>query len=118
MAGDDPVDIYIPGYSGFVAQWGHTGHTEGFVKDAEYAFTGTHRHNAGSNKDLPYEFTYLFNVALDLPAGANSITLPDNKDVMIFAGVAADDDVNTVQPVSDIIRFGSIPTVRLKAQKP
>ena len=83
LAGDKAILADVPHYSGFVAQWGHSGHTEAFVKDAEYAFVGTHRHNARSNQDLPYEFTYLFNIALDLPAGARSITLPSNKKVMI-----------------------------------
>ena len=105
LAGENPVDVTIPDYSGFVAQWGHTGHTEAFVKEAEYAYVGTHRHGARENKDLPYEFTYLFNIALDVPAGARSITLPVNRKVMVFAATAVQDDVNTVTPVSDLLRF-------------
>ena len=105
LAGDRAIEVNVPNYSGFVAQWGHSGHTEAFVKDAEYAFVGTHRHNARSNKDIPYEFTYLFNIALDLPAGAQSITLPCNKKVMVFAATAVQDEINTLTPVSDIIRF-------------
>ena len=105
IAGETPVDVNVPDYCGFVSQWGHTGHTEGFVKDAEYAYVGTHRHNAGENKDMPYEFSYMFNITIDLPAGARSITLPINKKVMIFAATAVRDDVNTVSPASDIIRF-------------
>ena len=105
MVGDQAVDVTVPDYTGFVAQWGHTGHTEGFVKEAEYAYVGTHRHSARENKDLPYEFTYLFNIALDVPAGARTVTLPVNKKVMIFAATAVEDDINAVTPVSDIIRF-------------
>ena len=105
LVGENAVDVTIPDYSGFVAQWGHTGHTEGFVKEAEYAYVGTHRHGARENKDLPYEFTYLFNIALDIPAGARSITLPVNRKVMVFAATAVQDDVNTVTPVSDLLRF-------------
>ena len=105
LVGGNAVDVTIPDYSGFVAQWGHTGHTEGFVKEAEYAYVGTHRHGARENKDLPYEFTYLFNIALDIPAGARSITLPVNRKVMVFAATAVQDDVNTAAPVSDLLRF-------------
>ena len=105
LAGENPVDVTIPDYSGFVAQWGHTGHTEAFVKEAEYAYVGTHRHGARENKDLPYEFTYLFDIVLDVPAGARSITLPVNRKVMVFAATAVQDDVNTVTPVSDLLRF-------------
>ena len=105
LVGGKAVDVTIPDYSGFVAQWGHTGHTEGFVKEAEYAYVGTHRHGARENKDLPYEFTYLFNIALDIPAGTRSITLPVNRKVMVFAATAVQDDVNTAAPVSDLLRF-------------
>jgi alpha-mannosidase len=78
---------------------------EGFVKEAEYAYVGTHRHGARENKDLPYEFTYLFNIALDVPAGTRSITLPVNRKVMVFAATAVQDDINTAAPVSDLLRF-------------
>ena len=105
LAGAAAIRASIPDYSGFVSQWGHTGHTEGFVKEAEYAYVGTHRHNATDNKDLPYEFTYMFNIALDLPADTRSITLPSDKKVMIFSAVAAHDDINTLTPASDILRF-------------
>jgi alpha-mannosidase len=105
LAGGNAIDVTVPDYSGFVAQWGHTGHTEGFVKEAEYAYVGTHRHGARENQDLPYEFTYLFNIVLDVPAGARSITLPVNRKVMVFAATAVADDVNTALPVSDLIRF-------------
>ena len=105
LAGEEAIDVTIPDYSGFVAQWGHTGHTDGFVKEAEYAYVGTHRHGARENKDLPYEFTYLFNIVLDVPAGARSITLPVNRKVMVFAATAVADDVNAVTPVSDLLRF-------------
>ena len=105
LAGGNAIDVNVPDYSGFVAQWGHTGHTEAFVKEAEYAYVGTHRHAARENKDLPYEFTYMFNIALDVPAGARSITLPINRKVLVFAATAVSDDVNTVTPVSDLLRF-------------
>ena len=105
VCGGKAQEANIPDYSGFVAQWGHTGHTEAFVKDASYAFVGTHRHDARENADLPYEFTYLFCIPVDVPAGATSITLPVNKKVMIFAETAVADDVNALAPVSDVLRF-------------
>ena len=105
LAGGEAIDATVPDFRGFVAQWGHTGHTEGFVKEAEYAYVGTHTHGAREIADLPYEFTYLFNIVLDVPAGTRSITLPVNRRVMVFAATAVQDDVNTAKPVSDIFRF-------------
>ena len=48
-------EVIVPSYTGFIGQWGHTGHTEGYLKDAEVAYVGTHRHSAEG--DQPYEFT-------------------------------------------------------------
>lgn len=56
--GNNSQEITVPSYTGFIGQWEHLGHTEGFLKDAEIAYVGTHRH--ASDKDEAYEFTYMF----------------------------------------------------------
>ena len=35
----------------------------------------------------PYEFTYMFKLAIDLPAKVTEVVLPDNKDIVIFAAL-------------------------------
>jgi alpha-mannosidase len=39
----------------------------------------------------PYMYSYLFAYAIDLPAGARTITLPDNKRIRILAMTVADE---------------------------
>lgn len=90
--GDRTTNIVAPYYTGFVGQWGHTGHTEGFLKTADIAYCGTHLHSMNDNADMPYEFTYMFDVALDVPAGARTLTLPINDRVTIFAATAVSGD--------------------------
>lgn len=97
-------EVIVPYYSGFVGQWGHTGHTEAFLKPADVAFVGTHRHNLVQNKDLPYEFTYMFCIGLDIPTGAKQLVLPDNPRVVVFAATVADDVNNAVAPACDLLR--------------
>lgn len=41
--------INIPSYSGFIGQWGHIGYTEGYLKDADIAYIGTHKHTSATN---------------------------------------------------------------------
>lgn len=82
-AGKNRKEISVPSYTGFIGQWGHTGHTQGYLKEAEVAYVGTHRHSAEG--DHPYEFTYMFKFAIDIPREASEIVLPDNKDIVIFA---------------------------------
>lgn len=94
----------VPYYGGFVGQWGHTGHTEGFLKSAEVAYVGTHKHSIIKNADLPYEFTYMFCIGLDIPEGAQTLVLPDNPQVAVFAASVASDRNNLAVPASDLLR--------------
>ena len=80
----------MPFYSGFIGQWGHDGHTTGYLKKTQVAYIGTHRHSAGD--DEPYEFTYMFKLGIDIPHGATEVVLPDDEHVVLFAATLADDE--------------------------
>lgn len=95
-------EVIVPSYTGFIGQWGHTGHTEGYLKDAEVAYVGTHRHSGEG--DQPYEFTYMFKFAIDLPEKATEVVLPDNKDIVIFAATLTDVAATSVCPASELFR--------------
>lgn len=81
--GKNNTTITVPSYTGFIGQWGHIGHTEGYLKDAEVAYVGTHRHSADG--DNPYEFTYMYLYSFDVPEGVTEIKLPDNEKIVVFA---------------------------------
>ena len=97
--GKSSQKVSVPFYSGFVGQWGHDTHTKGFLKDATVAYVGTHRHSAGA--DEPYEYTYMYLVKLDIPAGATSVKLPEDEHVVLFAATLADDE-NGVTPAGKL----------------
>lgn len=101
-AGRSEQEIIVPSYTGFIGQWGHTGHTEGYLKDAEVAYVGTHRHSGEG--DQPYEFTYMFKFAIDLPEKTTEVVLPDNKDIVIFAATLTDAATTPVCPASELFR--------------
>jgi len=67
----------------------------GFVKREEIAWVGTHRHAPDGNQ--PYIPTYIFVYAIDLPAGARGVTLPDNAKIRILAMTAVA-DVYRIRP--------------------
>lgn len=100
--GKSVQEIIVPSYTGFIGQWGHTGHTEDYLKDAEVAYVGTHRHSGEG--DQPYEFTYMFKFAIDLPEKATEVVLPDNKDIVIFAATLTNVAAASVCPVSELFR--------------
>lgn len=93
----------IPSYTEFIGQWGHTGHTEGFLKQGDIAYVGTHKHTSVGNKDLAHEYTMMFYVSFDLPKNAKQIVLPKNARIVIFAATLADDRNNTVCPATDLL---------------
>ena len=100
---DKPTDFIIPYYSGFIGQWGHTDHTKGFLKPAEVAYTGTHRHLSTGNVDVPYEFTYMFKFGMDIPKNAKQLILPDEPKVMLFAVSLAANVNETVAPAVELV---------------
>ena len=100
--GNIQQQVTVPCYTGFVGQWGHLNHTEGYLKPAEVAYIGTHRHVF--NEDRPYEFTYMFKVGIDIPKGATSVILPKNEKVVLFAATLVQEDMPLVQVASNLFR--------------
>jgi len=105
--GTAAVDVPVQAFTGFVGQWDSrvmpdgkievdpAKYTPAFVKPAEVAWYGAHRHAAG--QDEPYVFTYLFRHVLPIPAGATTLTLPDDSRVKVLAvTLAADPNDDTV----------------------
>lgn len=93
-------EFVVPSYTGFVGQWGHEGHTSGYLKPAQIAYVGTHRHT--SSGDCPYEFTYMFKFGMDIPKGVHSIVLPKNENVVIFAATAVAENHAFVKPLTKL----------------
>lgn len=87
--GKSAQTVTVCDYHQFVGQWGHDGQTRGYLKNAEVGFVGTHRHSGKG--DDPYEFTYMFKYALNVPKGATSVTFPQDESVVVFAATACDE---------------------------
>jgi alpha-mannosidase len=80
------------------------GLTPGYVKTSPVAWFASHRHNSdGANE--AYAYSYLFAYVLDVPAGARTLTLPNNDRIRILAVTAADaaGEARPVQPLFDTL---------------
>jgi alpha-mannosidase len=85
----------------------YAGLTPGFIKRAPVAWFASHHHNAdGTN--APYAYSYLFAYAIDLPAGAGTLTLPSNDKVRILAITVANEapSVWPARPLYDTLQRG------------
>lgn len=97
--------LTVPSYTGFIGQWGHENHTEGYMKPADVAFTGTHRHSAAG--DHPYEFTYLFKLAIPLTEKDTEVILPADKRIVLFAATLACEPCESIAPAAPLFRTGN-----------
>jgi alpha-mannosidase len=73
-----------------------TGIRPGFIKPAPLAWYASHHHRADGLSEA-YAYSYLFAYALDIPAGAKTLTLPDDERVRVLA-VTASDEAGAVRP--------------------
>lgn len=105
------VSFTVPSYTGFVGQWGHDGHTKGYLKDARIAYVGTHRHSSAG--DCPYEFTYMFKFGMDIPKGTKYIVLPENPDVVLFAATAVKEERPSVRPASQLFVTNNVASAQV-----
>jgi alpha-mannosidase len=109
--GQAKVDVPIQDWTGVIRRW-DSRFTNGVLsidgsvlappiaKIAPVAAFQTHRHTRGG--DDAYRHTYLFRYALDIPAGATQIVLPDDPAVRIFAMSLVDDPGDRIVPVTEI----------------
>ena len=130
--GNTPVDLTIQDWGGYIGSWDnriwskheealparpndppgapvrmrtvseYAGLTPGFVKKAPVAWFASHRHLSDGSND-PYAYSYLFAYAIDIPAGATTLTLPVNGRIRLLAATVASDDgdVKAVSPLYD-----------------
>ncbi len=76
----------------------------GYIKPATLAWYASHQHNAeGLNE--PYQYSYMFVYALDLPGNAKTITLPENSNIRILGMSVATEEpaVTPAQPLFDTL---------------
>jgi alpha-mannosidase len=103
-------DVEVPARGGRPARTNHddyaemTGIRPGYIKRANLAWYCSHHHNA-AGENVPYAYSYLFAYAMDLPAGAKTITLPQNEKIRVLAlSVAAENpEVTPAQPLYDTL---------------
>jgi alpha-mannosidase len=82
----------------------YVGLTPGYIKPADLAWYCSHHHTADGLNE-PYQYSYLFAYAIDLPAGAGTLTLPNNDKIKVLAVSVADEGllVKPAQPLYDTL---------------
>jgi alpha-mannosidase len=81
-----------------------TGIRPGFIKQAPLAWFASHRHTAAGTSDA-YAYSYLFAYTVELPPGAQTLTLPNDDKIRIMAVTVSDEgsQVRPAQPLFDAL---------------
>jgi alpha-mannosidase len=76
-----------------------------FIKTAPIAWYASHHHSPEGENEY-YAYSYLFGYTIDIPAGAKSVTLPNNSNIRILAMTVANEPAAVVSasPPRDGIR--------------
>lgn len=116
-----PQAVTVQDWSGYIGQWDNrlwkekvaerafnwpnelAGVQAAYVRPAPVGWFCSHRHTADGQNE-PYAYCYLFACSIELPAGAKTLTLPNDGRVFIMAATAADESSaggRPAQPLSD-----------------
>jgi alpha-mannosidase len=132
--GSQAVELTVQDWGGFIGQWydriweatdtpipargnqpARTRHDQygkmvglrpAFVKSGAVAWFASHHHTAeGAN--VPYAYSYLFAYPIDVPAGAQSITLPNNDKIRVLAISTAEESMplTAAAPLFDTLQY-------------
>jgi alpha-mannosidase len=82
----------------------YVGLKPGYLKPAALAWYASHHHTAAGLNE-PYRYSYLFAYAIDLPAGARTLTLPDDSRIRVLAVSVAGENppVTPAHPLYDAL---------------
>jgi alpha-mannosidase len=116
---NQPTRLHVQDWTGYIGSWDNrifagtvealtydvtnqlTGIAPGFIKRDPLAWYCSHRHLADGS-DAIYSYSYLFKYRLALPAGAKTLTLPNNPNIRVIAVTAAQDDNAATQPAQPL----------------
>lgn len=100
LINEKSYDFEIPYYSGFYGQWGHTGVSEGYIRNAPLAYVGSHRHTEKGNDT--YIYTYMYKLCIELPKDARTLILPKDENIAIFAMTLSDNYIDNVNAANEL----------------
>jgi alpha-mannosidase len=83
------------------------GLTPAFIKPASIAWYASHKHTADGANEF-YDYSYLFAYPIDLPAGATTLTLPNDDAIRVLAVTVVNEPAAAVPaaPLHDVFSGG------------
>ena len=98
---DVSVPLKVGYFADFIGQWG-TVFSPRFYRQENAALTLTHRHDVKSNTNMSYQYLYMFKYLIPISSDAQTLTLPNDPDILVFAITLSDNTNDDVIPVSEV----------------
>jgi len=73
-----------------------------YSKSGNIAWFASHCHNAYPSGNAAYQYSYLYKYEISIPAGAKTLTLPDNNRIKVMAVTVASPDAEDVKPLQPL----------------
>ena len=73
-----------------------------YVKADNIAWFTSHVHDDYPSKNEAYQYCYLFKYEIAIPAGAKTLTLPDNKSIKLLSMTVATPNAENVKPLQPL----------------
>jgi alpha-mannosidase len=121
--GDRATNLTVQDWGGYIGQWDARlwkgqvsdltynwanrldGLKPGYIKRDSVAWHADHQHDPHDGNEI-YQYCYLFKYGFDVPAGATTLTLPDDDHVRVFAvtgATAPHDGAEPARPLYDTL---------------
>ncbi|MCX6269421.1 MAG: alpha-mannosidase [Bacteroidetes bacterium] len=97
--------VHVQAYHGNIGQFDNriwdkfgrmTGMQKGFIKKDEVAWYASHLHR--DTLVLPYQYSYIYKYMLDAGPASETLLLPENESIKIFAISLSDNPYDQIQP--------------------
>ena len=93
--------IHIEYFADFLGLY-NSPYSEGYYKEENAAFTATHRHDVVQKKNIAYSYLYMFKYLIPIPENAQTLTLPNDPNVIVFSATLSDNQNDDILALSNI----------------
>lgn len=99
--GTRTVEQFVDYYGGMVGVWSNSIDVQKHYRLENTAFTATHSHS--KTADNVYDYLYMYKYAFTLNEGDNTITLPNDPDLLVYAISVSDNANDDTKPLSEVV---------------
>jgi len=99
-----PYPIRVEYFADFLGLY-DSPYSEGYYKKENAAFTATHRHDVVQRVNVAYSYLYMFKYVIPIPENAQTLTLPNDPNVILFAVTLSDNRNDDISPLSNVVHL-------------